>query len=172
MNFTLPFFENKVNHFICATTEIEAQRQLGIVAVISLAPTSLFGREFSFTTYMTDEIWRKKYCLADKENKSRLKVCALGVYAYLQFTIPRLIRSPLRSPLLIKLGVVSFVTAFGGFIQWYIKATHGGHHGTGLTGYGEWPPIYMVSFPLICAVIFVEQAVIEEWKSWIGIKSP
>lgn len=31
------------NHFVCATTEIEAQRMLGILNVINLVPTSILG---------------------------------------------------------------------------------------------------------------------------------
>ncbi|KAG0140761.1 hypothetical protein CROQUDRAFT_136535 [Cronartium quercuum f. sp. fusiforme G11] len=135
------FKEVHANHFVCSTTEIEAQRKLGIVGVISLAPTSFFG------------------------------IFALIVYIYLHFKTPPQTRSPLRSPLLLKLGVVSVVTAFGGFLQWFIKATAGGYRGSGLSGYGQWPPLYMVFFPVICAAVFIEKAILEEWKSWIKFKN-
>lgn len=89
---------------------------------------------------------------------------------YLHVKTPPRTRSPLKAPLLIKLGVVSILTALGGFLQWFIKATSGGSRGSGLSGYGQWPPIYMVLFPVISSAVFLEKSILTEWKNWFGLK--
>ncbi|WAQ84022.1 hypothetical protein PtA15_4A473 [Puccinia triticina] len=95
---------------------------------------------------------------------SALGIACLIMYFLLRHRTATGFHRRIHYPLLIRLSALSALSGVGAALEFTINFTQ---FNRGLTGHI--PSLYLISFPLVSAVLFVDKEIIKEWKSWLRL---
>ncbi|POW17125.1 hypothetical protein PSHT_06466 [Puccinia striiformis] len=94
---------------------------------------------------------------------SGLGIACVIMYFLLRYKTATGFHRRIHYPLLIRLSALSALSGVGAALTFSIDFAQ---FNRGLIGFI--PSLYLISFPLISAILFVDKQILKEWKSWVG----
>ncbi|KAA1115906.1 hypothetical protein PGTUg99_019076 [Puccinia graminis f. sp. tritici] len=120
-----------------------------------------------FTCNPPDPLLRRKKAfilLCHLVPTSGLGIACLIMYFVLRHRTATGFYRRIHYPLLIRLSALSALSGVGAALEFTIDYSQ---FNRGLAGHV--PSLYLITFPLLSAVLFVDQEIIKEWKSWLRL---
>ncbi|KAH9818017.1 hypothetical protein DFH28DRAFT_961537 [Melampsora americana] len=93
--------------------------------------------------------------------------CVIGAIALITYGVIRIkvmshLQRNLHYGLLIRLLLMSLLTGIGAELEWAVTYEPALRPSSVYV-----TPMYLITFPLLSALIFIDESILEEWKSWI-----